>query len=551
MKSFKSSDDVLVEPLEDKEIKKMFFSMKANKRKVMAILSLPLAFLLSHCAESFDPPVTEKHTEKAYVASADGSVAVITHGDIPKHVKTISAGGSNDVQATFGHVYINSSETNSVAIIDANKEVLKGTITVGERPVHSLVVKGGNLLLVGNDGPSGGVTTNDPALVALDDSVSVIDTNPNSTTFMTELARIRVGNGHHLLAYSDETSRAAVTNLSAGTTSIIDVNGLKVICTVAVGAVPHGIAYSDVSGQAYVANIGSLSDEALSIFNLNANFTVSGKGSTSSTATIIDDPAQDFVARGVVVGNVVRNKSTGVFLTITGVTSTQLTADNNGVSWNDLGYSVDKSPKDPYDVNDPACRGLRVTGITKGTAANQVSAVGFTRASHGGKFIITVGYVLGDQTGHISVIQASDNSVVSQLSLPNFKPDKFAITEDNDRIYVSSVLDEDSPSTVPGNRVAVIDMNATTGVVTAKATSFLPVGVGHDHRAIALSSDDLRLFVPNSGEDPGTVSVFDTVTLSLLNTLQVSDEPNALFYVDEELLKLPASGAGGGGHGHG
>ena len=115
MKSFKSSDDAFVEVSEKKEIKKMSFSMKANKRKVMAILSLPLAFLLSNCAESFDTPVTEKHTEKAYVASADGTVAVITHGDIPKHVKTISAGGSNDVHATFGHVYVNNSEKNSLS----------------------------------------------------------------------------------------------------------------------------------------------------------------------------------------------------------------------------------------------------------------------------------------------------------------------------------------------------------------------------------------------------------------------------------------------------
>ncbi len=460
----------------------MFYRMKLNKRKVMAILSLPLVFLLSHCAESFDQPVTEKYSEKAYVASADGSIAVITHGDTPKHVKTISAGGSNDVAAIFGHVYVNRSESNTVVVVDANKEVLKGSITVGERPIHSRVVKGGNLLLVGNDGPRDDVTTSDDdILVAQDDSVSVIDSNPNNTSFMTEIARIRVGNGHHIITYSDETQRVAVSNLSSRTVSIIDLNALVVMCTVPVGIVPHGIDYSHVSGQAYNANVSDPTN-AVTIINLDAAITI---------------------------------------------------------------------PANPYDETDATCTALITGTIAKGSGSGQIPASGYTKTSHDGAFIYTAGYDSATTTGYVSAIRASDNSVVSVLSLTSFKPDKFSIKEDNDRMYVSSVEDAENAATVPGTRIAVIDIDPATGVLTAHATiPFISVGRGHDHRAIALSSDDLRLFVPNSGDDPGTVSVIDTASMTVIDTFQVGDEPNTLAYVDAETLELPTGVGGEGAHSH-
>lgn len=461
----------------------MFMRKITSKRKMTALLALPLALLLTNCAEDFDQPVVEleQNKEKAYVASEDGTVAVITHGDHPKLVKTIKAGGSNDVTAAFGHVYVNNAGANSVSIIDANKEVPKGATGVGVRPVHSLMVKGGNLLLVGNDGPRDDPnTTDDDVLVAADDTMSVIDTNPNNTTFMMEIARIRVGNGHHKLAYSDETERAAITNLSAKTVTIIDLNALAVMCTVSVGAVPHGIDYSHKSGDAYIANVADPTD-AMTIVKLDGAFTI---------------------------------------------------------------------PADPRDTT--TCASLVTSStIAKGTGSGQIPASGFTHTNHAGTFVFTVGYTSTTQTGHLSVIRTSDNTVVPVLNIPNFKPDKFAITEDDTRIYISSVEDENNAATVPGTTVAVVDVDIATGAAALHPTTpFLTVGKGHDHRAIALSSDDLRLFVPNSGEDPGTVTVFDTADLSKpLGTFTVGDEPNALVYVDAQTLKLP-EGSGDGGHGH-
>ncbi len=460
----------------------MFFQTKTTKQWATVLLGLPLALLLTQCAEQYDSPVTETHNEKAYVASANGTIAVITHGDIPKRVKTIEADGSNDVAASFGHVYINRSESNSVAVIDANKEVLKGSISVGERPVHSRVVKGGNLLLVGNDGPRDDTTTSDDdILVAQDDSISVIDTNPNNTSFMTEIARIRVGNGHHIITYSDETQRAAVSNLSAGTVSIIDINTLSVMCTVPVGIVPHGIDYSHVSGQAYNANVSDPTN-AVTIINLDAAITI---------------------------------------------------------------------PANPYDQTDAACTALVAGSIAKGTGSGQIPVSGYIQSNHSGAFVFTVGYDDVTTTGYVSAIRASDNVVVSVLPLSNFKPDKFAITEEDNRMYVSGVKDDDNATTVPGTSVAVLDIDPATGTLTTHATTpFIFVGTGHDHRAIVLSSDDLRLFVPNSGESPGTVSVIDTATLTVLNTIAVADEPNALTYVDAATLALPAGTGGSGEHSH-
>ncbi len=467
------------------------FNLKISmKRKVAALLALPLAFLLSNCAENFDLPLVEleQNKEKAYVASADGTVAVITHGHEPKHVTTINAGGSNDVAAAFGHVYLNNAGANNVVVIDANKEVVKGTITVGERPVHSLMVKGGNLLLVGNDGPrDDAATTDDDGLAKQDDTVSVIDTNPNNASFMMEIARIRVGNGHHKLAYSDESNRAAITNLSAATVSVIDVNALSVLCTVATGtvsfAVPHGIDYSHESGHAYVANVADPA-EPITIIDMNPLISV---------------------------------------------------------------------PANPYDKTDPACTALDLGGFAKGLGANQIPASGYTHANHEGTFVFTVGYdnTVSPPTGYLSVISTTvPETVASVLPIPNFKPDKFALTEHGNRIYISSVEDEDNAAAVPGTTVAVVDINETTGAAALHPTTpFLTVGKGHDHRAIALSSDDARLFVPNSGANPGTVSVFDTADLSLLGTFEVGEEPNALVYVDAATLTLP-EGSGDGGHSH-
>ncbi|HIE65491.1 MAG: hypothetical protein ABGX83_06070 [Nitrospira sp.] len=480
------------------------------KRMLTTLAMLPVALLMTQCAESFDPPVSPPaHNQKAFIASGglpglnpgdppleSPTVAIITGDGAPEVIGTLSPGGSNDVAATFGHVYVNNSGADSVGVIDANSNTVIKQIGVGARPIHSKVIKGGNLLIVGNDGPSGRDPANDPLLVAQDDSISIIDTNPNNASFLLEIARIRVGDGHHIVAYSDVANRVAVTNLSAGTTSIVDINLLQTICTVPVGIVPHGIDYSDVSGHAYVANVVGPT-EAITIINLDG-----------SIPTIPTDP------------------------------HTPTTAAST--------CSVD----------------LDLGGITKGSAAGQIPASGFTHTNHAGTFVYTVGYDSATTTGYLSVIDTSTDTVpaggviqIANLQVTNFKPDKFAITENDGRIYVSSVdsvndTDPNNPIFLhPGNTVAVFDINTVTGIPALHATTpFITVGPGHDHRALKLSSDGTRLFVPNSGSD--NVSIIDTATLSVISTLEVGHEPNSLIYVDPETLEIPATGGGAGGHGH-
>jgi len=468
-----------------------------------ALEILPVALLMIQCAESFDPPVSPQkpvHNQKAFIASGglpglnpgdppleSPTVAIITGDATPELIGTLSPGGSNDVAATFGHVYVNNSGTNSVGVIDANTNTVIDQIGVGARPTHSKVIKGGNLLIVGNDGPK-----NDPDTAvdesAPDDSISVIDTNPNNATFLMEIARIRVGNGHHIVAFSDVMDRLAVTNLTAETTSIVDINLLQTICTVPVGIVPHGIDYSDVSGHAYVANVGG--PEAITFINLDGTITI---------------------------------------------------------------------PTDPHSKTSACSTSLDLGGITKGSLAGQIPASGFTHTNHAGTYVYTVGYdanATGGPKGYISVIETTGDTVVSVLQIANFKPDKFVITENDGRIYVSSVEDDANATAVPGTSVAVFDITLDSvtglpvnGIPAPASTPFITVGVGDHHRAIAISNDGTRLFVPNSGSD--NVSIIDTATLSVINTLEVGHEPNSLIYVDPETLEIPATGGGAGGHGHG
>ncbi len=496
----------------------MSFRKEKFKRMITVLAILPLALLMIQCAESFDPPVSPPvHTEKAFIASGGlpgdppveaPTVAIITDDATPELIGTLSPGGSNDVAATFGHVYVNNSGSDSVGVIDANTNTVIDQIGVGKRPIHSKVIKGGNLLVVGNDGLSGRDPANDVDLVAQDDSISVIDTNPNNATFLMEIARIRVGNGHHIVAYSDVANRVAVTNLSAGTTSIVDINLLQTICTITVGSVPHGIDYSDVSGHAYVANVsGAPGNPAISIINLDGSVTI-------PTDPHVPTPA---------------------------------------------------SPP----ASAPGCSqdlvSLTPATIARGRGAGQIPAPGFTHANHAGEYIYVVGYddsVPSNLRGVISVIKAGDptvptvDTVVGFLDLPNFKPDKFVIAEGDNRIYISSVEDEDNAVTVPGTTIAVLDIpldaqgKPIDGMpVIHPTTPFITVGPGHDHRALALSKDGTRLFVPNSGSD--NVSIIDTATLSVISTMEVGHEPNSLITVDAETLEVPATGGGAGGHGHG
>lgn len=461
-----------------------------KRMKSIVICSLMAAVLIKvGCAGQSGPPQSEISTNKAYVTSADGTMAVITHGDTPELLRTVTVGGSGDINAGLGHAYVNNSAGNSVTAIDGENDAVIGSIGVGTNPVHNLVIneEGIGLLVVGNDGPPdpGDVPDNDPENA--DDSISVIDINPNHGTFLLEIARIRVGDGHHKLAYSHETNRVAVSNLSDGTVSIVDLGTLSALCTVDVGIVPHGIDYSHESGHVYNANVADPAD-AITIIDLDAAFAI---------------------------------------------------------------------PADPYDTGE--CDSLIPTStIAKGTGPGQIPASGYTHANHEGTYVFTAGYDAGTLTGYISSIETATDTVANVLVLPNFQPDK--LVELEDRIYISSIEDEADPVNVPGTTVAVVDVDPATGVMSLHPTpafsplpeGFLPVGRGHDHRALFVSHHGDRLFVPNSGADPGTVTVFgidtatDPDTFTVLDTFEVGEEPNALTVLDHETLEIPEDPTGGG-----
>ncbi|GBD39586.1 PE-PGRS family protein PE_PGRS18 [bacterium HR37] len=113
----------------------------------------------------------------------------------------------------------------------------------------------------------------------------------------------------------------------------------------------------------------------------------------------------------------------------------------------------------------------------------------------------------------ISIIDTQTDKIINTLTVGE-KPSGIAVTPDGEKVYVTNFL---------SNTVSVIDAS------TMMEKGALPVGPGPTF--IAISPDGLKAYVANSGsqETPGnTISIIDTQTDKIINTLTVGSVPRAL-----------------------
>lgn len=192
------------------------------------------------------------------------------------------------VGAHTGHVYVVMKGDNSgVGVIDTSSgtPVLTKSLTVGVRPGHMYLSPDGEHIWVMNDGNAaapdkGADMTNCNTNQA---SISVIKDGGAGATgdaAAKVLKTVCIGRGHHKAAFSTSPSRAFVSNITDGTITVIDADpasitfmtvlstlslcdSVKEATTCPVGtlgttnsATPHGIAYSSVSGKIYNSNTG-------------------------------------------------------------------------------------------------------------------------------------------------------------------------------------------------------------------------------------------------------------------------------------------------------
>ena len=167
----------------------------------------------------------------AYVANVeDGSVSVLDTEKLTE-VARIPVGKA-PVQVGFtpdgSRVYVSLRDENKVAVIDATSRQVVGRIDVGRNPIQVFATPDGRSVYVANQG-----TKEAPA-----DTVSVIDVAAGSV-----VDTIRTGAGAHGAVVCSEGQHVFVTNIGAGTVSMIDVESRTVVKEYPVGKGPNGITF--------------------------------------------------------------------------------------------------------------------------------------------------------------------------------------------------------------------------------------------------------------------------------------------------------------------
>jgi YVTN family beta-propeller protein len=174
--------------------------------------------------------------------------------------------------------YVTNTDSNSVTVIERQRDLVVGTIAVGRRPKGIVAKSNGTKVFVANAG-SNSISVIDtdarkvtntisnfgysPAELALSTDGQVLyATNPDSDNVSvfdviseTVSSGIKVGRRPVAIAYDGERSKIYVANRGDNSISIIDVNTASVESTVTVGLQPFGLAVQD--DKLYVANTGS------------------------------------------------------------------------------------------------------------------------------------------------------------------------------------------------------------------------------------------------------------------------------------------------------
>lgn len=165
-----------------------------------------------------------------YVANMrGGSVSVIDVAAL-KETGRIAV-GKGPVQVGFSsdgkQAYVSLSTTNQLGLIDTRLQRLVGKVAVGHTPIQMVATSAG-LVYVANQGST----------KAPDQTVSVVDVAKKRV-----VKTLVTGKGAHGAAVSPDSAYVFVSNIEAGTFSVIDTATQKVVTEHQVGAGPNGISY--------------------------------------------------------------------------------------------------------------------------------------------------------------------------------------------------------------------------------------------------------------------------------------------------------------------
>src|SRR3989338_755940 len=167
-----------------------------------------------------------------YVANMrGGSVSVIDTATLEETARI--AVGKSPVQVGFApdgrQAYVSLSAENKLGIIDTATRQLTGKVAVGRTPIQMYATADGQVYVANQ------CSRSDP-----DDRVSVVD-----PLRRTVLATLTTGKGAHGVAISSDSAYVFVSNIEAGTLTVIDTASRAVIATNKVAAGPNGVSYQE------------------------------------------------------------------------------------------------------------------------------------------------------------------------------------------------------------------------------------------------------------------------------------------------------------------
>ncbi len=281
------------------------------------------------------PKAVVGDTEFVLVPNSDTTMpylSVISHSGGINALKNniILESNPGDTTTTANdHIFVNVSNANKVAVlnIDSSGARLAKYIDVGKNPVHIYQDPAGKIWAM-NDGTSGVDTINSACNAASVGSVSIIqDAAKGASDPASLIKNLCIGKGHHKAIFTTSPKRAFISNISDNSISVVDnepTSGtyLTVISTInlGAGAGPHGFSYSSMSGKVYISAQTAGTVIAVSPSSLTTEIiatTKSGPSVASPSGQYIAIPGKDTTTdTNHVIGKItILNATTHAFTT--------------------------------------------------------------------------------------------------------------------------------------------------------------------------------------------------------------------------------------------
>lgn len=303
--------------------------------------------------------------------------------------------------------------------------------------------------------------------------------------------------------------RAYITNRNSDDVTVIDLATGTVVATIPVGGVPVGVAVSN-GPLVYVANARSRSVSVIDTATLTAVDTIAGGGFSPFALAIHPDDTRLYSVNGVSdTVSVIDTASRAVVATVPvgdGPQGLVATADGQWVY-------VANLEGDDVSIISTATNTVVATVAVGNQPLAIVEAPGRQRV-----------YVANKITQNLSVIDTTTQSVVDTWPL-GAMVSGVVISPDESRLYFAAQNVD---------QLRVVDL--ATGTVTGS------VGVNDIPYGIDVTPDGTRVYVANYGAVPGNVSVIDTATLTVVDTITVGDGPIAFGEFISSFVPTPPEG---------